>query len=173
MKGRDYYLTPSVRRRLKRPLGKVLLAPQLRSGWHLVEFTEAKLVITVGDRVTETLHALGRTPDVQVVDEMERRVKRASPSVPFAKQVRVENPRGTITHQAMTAISRSIRSRTRPVRVLVEGEEDLLAIPAVTKAPLGSIVYYGQPKVGVVMVGVDEEARVRARRTLRQMARHR
>ena len=55
----------------------------------------------------------------------------------------------------------------------VEGEEDLLAIPAVTKAPLGSIVYYGQPKVGVVMVAVDEEARLRAGRTLRQMARHR
>ncbi len=171
MKGRDYYLTPSVRRRLKRPLGRLLLAPQLKSGWHLLELTEAKLVITVGDRVTETLHAIGRTPDVQVVDEVERRVKRAAPRVPFAKQLQVRNPAGRITQRAIACIRSAVRSRKKPARVLVEGEEDLLAIPAVIEAPLGSLVYYGQPRVGVVSVNVDREAKLRARGTLRRMTR--
>lgn len=171
MKGRDYYLTPSVRRRLKRPLGRLLLAPQLKSGSHLVELTEAKLVITVGDRVTETLHAIGRTPDVQVVDRREMRVKRAAPRVPFARQFQVSNPAGRITQRSIVCVRSAVRSRRKPVRVLVEGEEDLLAIPAVIEAPLGSLVYYGQPRVGVVSVNVDREAKLRARGTLRRMTR--
>ncbi|MCS4539722.1 MAG: GTP-dependent dephospho-CoA kinase family protein [Thaumarchaeota archaeon] len=171
MKGRDYYLTPSVRRRLKKPLGRLLLAPQLRSRAHLLELAEAKLVITVGDRVTDTLHALGRTPDVQIVDGMERRIKRDAPHVPYVRQLLVKNRAGRITHQAMNCIRISVRSRQKPVRVLVEGEEDLLLIPAVIEAPLDSLAYYGQPKVGVILVGVDEEAKGRARKILGQMHR--
>ncbi|MGA2663701.1 MAG: DUF359 domain-containing protein [Nitrososphaerales archaeon] len=128
------------------------------------------LVVSVGDRVTETLHALGRTPDVQVVDRVERRVRRSAPDVPFATQIRARNPAGSITEGAVVAVGRAIGGR-KPARVLVDGEEDLLAIPAIESAPLGATVYYGQPGVGVVLVVVDERARRSASRIMASMGR--
>jgi len=129
------------------------------------------LVVSVGDRVTETLHGLGRTPDVQVVDRVERRVRRRAPDVPFASQVRASNPAGSITEEAVLAVGRAIGGRRKPARVLVDGEEDLLAIPAIASAPHGSTVYYGQPGVGVVLVTVDERARRSAGRIMASMGR--
>ena len=44
----------------------------------------------------------------------------------------------------------------RRTRVLVEGEEDLLTLAAVLCAPLGSLVVYGQPREGIVVIKVTE-----------------
>ena len=41
--------------------------------------------------------------------------------------------------------------------MIVKGEEDLLALPAILFAPLNSVVLYGQIDLGVVMVEVTEE----------------
>jgi GTP-dependent dephospho-CoA kinase len=127
-------------------------------------------VISVGDRVTESLQALGRTPDVQVVDEVERRVKRGAPDAPFVRLLRAANPAGTITLGAIEAV-RSALEGEKPARVLIEGEEDLLAIPAIEAAPLGSTLYYGQPGEGVVVVRVDRRAKASVDLTLSKMER--
>ncbi len=111
--------------------------------------------------MTETLQALGRTPDVQVVDEVERRVRRTPPEVPFVRLLRASNPAGTITAEAIVALENALLGE-KPARVLIDGEEDLLAIPAIEAAPLGSLLYYGQPGEGVVMVVVDERAKLSA-----------
>ena len=126
-------------------------------------------MITVGDRVTETMDRLGRTPDVQVVDEVERRVRRVPPEVAYARLLKAKNPAGTITKEAMAAIDGAV-SGPLPSRVLVEGEEDLLVIPAIKAAPVGATIYYGQPGKGVVLVVVDERAKASAERLLASMA---
>ena len=46
--------------------------------------------------------------------------------------------------------------------MIVEGEEDLLTLPVVAYAPVGSVVYYGQPGIaysvpGKPYVGLDAE----------------
>jgi len=43
--------------------------------------------------------------------------------------------------------------------VLVEGEEDLLTIVAVLCAPEGSVVLYGQPGEGAVLIEVNRAAK--------------
>ncbi len=114
------------------------------------------------------MHELGRTPDVQVVDQVERRVRRSAPDVPYVTLFRAANPAGVITSEAIRAIELAFASE-KPSRVLIEGEEDLLALPAVDSAPLGSSLYYGQPGVGVVLVRVDERAKASVDRRMTAM----
>jgi uncharacterized protein (UPF0218 family) len=157
-----YVITPALRRKLKKPVGKLYRTNQLKRPPFLRALRTSPFVISVGDRVTETLEALGRTPDVQVVDEVERRVKRLPPEAPYVRLVRASNPAGTITAEAIEALRNALGGE-KPVRVLIEGEEDLLAIPAIEAAPTGASLYYGQPGDGVVMVMVDERARSSAK----------
>ncbi len=112
--------------------------------------------------MTETLQALGRTPDVQLIDEVERRARRMPPEAPYVRLVRASNPAGTITAEAIGAVKNALEGE-KPARVLINGEEDLLAIPAIEAAPIGSSLYYGQPGEGVVMVTIDERAKSSAK----------
>ena len=106
---------------------------------------------------------------MQVVDGRERRVERKMPDVHYSRLIRVRNPAGTITNEALDGIAQAVKERDGSVRVVVEGEEDLLAIAAVAAAPIGSNIYYGQPLVGVVLVRVDTAARRRNGEILKEM----
>ena len=51
---------------------------------------------------------------------------------------------------------------TPPVRITVFGEEDLLVLPVCIHAPDNSIVLYGQPNEGLVLVEITTEIRNKA-----------
>lgn len=91
----DYILTPSLRRKLKNPLGRFFRSSDVRGEDFLTLVTGALLVVTVGDRVTETLQeTTGRSPDVFVVDGMERRSAREIPGWLTARPSRPRTLRG-------------------------------------------------------------------------------
>ena len=165
---RVFRLPEELRPKLAKPLGRLFTGAEVNGA----EFGElvrgAPMVITVGDRVTETLEDSGRTPDVQVVDGVERRGRRDLPKVPYARLVKVKNPAGTLTLGAISGLRKALEGK-KPVRVLVDGEEDLVAIVAVAMAPASAVVFYGQPKVGVVAVKADARSRSRSRDILAEM----
>ena len=99
---------------------------------------------------------------------MERRQAREAPDVPYSRLLKARNPAGSITSEAIVAVRKALKGK-KPVRVLVDGEEDLLAIPVVEAAPLGSVLHYGQPGVGVVVVSVDARAKASVARTMSAM----
>ena len=88
--------------------------------------------------------------------------------MPYVRLVRASNPAGSITAEAIEAVRNALGGE-KPARVLIEGEEDLLAIPAIEAAPPGASLYYGQPGEGVVMVLVDERARSSAKAIIAAM----
>jgi GTP-dependent dephospho-CoA kinase len=166
----DYILTPNLRRKLKKPLGRLFPSVDVRGDEFLTLVTRSSLVVTVGDRVTETLQEItGRSPDVFVVDGMERRSAREVPRVAHGVTLKAKNPAGRITKAARSAI-KSAFAGEKPVMVLIDGEEDLLTVPAVIEAPLGAVVFYGQPTEGVVAVEVDERSKASAREILKRMS---
>lgn len=67
----------------------------------------------------------------------------------------IQNPAGSITTSAVAALSNAIHA-SHPSYIKVEGEEDLVAVAAILVAPLGSLVYYGQPKQGMVEMQASE-----------------
>jgi GTP-dependent dephospho-CoA kinase len=156
-----YNLPEDLRATLAKPLGRLFTVEELGGREFRELVMDSSFVVSVGDRVTETLGAMGRPPDVQIVDGMERRKKRTPPEMPYARLIEVENPAGTLTEEAIEGV-RSAVSGTKPVRVLVDGEEDLVAIPAIAFAPESTIVFYGQPGEGIVAVKADLRAKARS-----------
>ena len=149
-------------------MGKVYDAGQAKGPAFARLAKRSPMVITVGDRVADTLEAAGRTPDVHVVDGIERRSRRELPDVPYVRLVKVKNPAGTLTSAAIEGMRKALKGKT-PARVLVDGEEDLMAMLAIAMAPMGAVVFYGQPKVGVVAVKVGAASRARDRAILAEM----
>ena len=164
-----YPLPKDLRERLGKPLGELFKADELAGERFQSTIRETNFVITVGDRVTETIYEAGRIPEIQVVDLKERRVERDAPDVPYRQLLRARNPAGTVTADAIKKLTRAFKMKERPVRLQIEGEEDLLALPVAAMAPMGSVFLYGQPKVGVVLVRVDERGRSSAKKMLESM----
>jgi uncharacterized protein (UPF0218 family) len=165
---RVFRLPEGMRQNLARPLGRVFREEEVESPEFERLVNESPMVVTVGDRVTDTIGALGRTPDVQVVDGVERRKRREPPNVPYSRLVEVENPAGTLTREAIDGMRKAFRG-SKPVRVLVEGEEDLMTMLAVAMAPVSTVVFYGQPGEGVVAIRADGVAKTRNREILAKM----
>ncbi len=157
-----------LKERVRKPLGRLIPGTPRETSSVLPDELRrvSGKVIAVGDRVSRELSALGCKVDVYIVDD---RIERQSVE-PFAKwgavELFCENEPGTISEEAYTAVRDAV-NMDGPVVVRVKGEEDLLALVAIIEAPLGSLVVYGQPQVGVVLVDVDEDAKQNAVSILR------
>jgi uncharacterized protein (UPF0218 family) len=84
------------------------------------------------------------------------------------KTVRVNNPAATLTKALIDLISESLQSDEH-VKIVVEGEEDLATLPAILYAPLGSVVVYGQPNEGSVLVDVTPERKLHIEEFMKRM----
>ncbi len=165
---RVFHLPEELRPKLARPLGRVFSGEEA-NGPELQKLArEAPMVVTVGDRATDTLGGLGRTPEVQVIDGIERRQKREPPNVSYARLVKVRNPAGALTLEAIKGMRQAFNGK-KPVRVQVQGEEDLITMLAIAMAPVSAVVFYGQPGVGVVAVKANAFAKSRNRAILAKM----
>lgn len=146
---------------LKQPFGILISDKNVTKQKVAVTLKAAKKIIAVGDATTERLVSFGITPDVAIVDGKERRSKRDMPSYP-AKELECENPAGTISKESVKVLQDAIKAKP-PVRVLVKGEEDMLALPVFTMAPEGSAVLYGQPLEGLVVVKITRAKQKQAK----------
>lgn len=149
-------LTPDLRRRLKKPLGEVVtgrveeVRRRLRERWK----ESPPRVIAVGDAVSRFTSQHGIPVDVRIIDYREMR-GRAPPHPMKARYAfTLKNPAGTISSKAWRVVSQAISQGDSLISV--EGEEDLLALVAVREAPPGSLVLYGQPHQGIVVIEVNE-----------------
>ncbi|HIP74963.1 MAG TPA: DUF359 domain-containing protein [Thermococcus paralvinellae] len=171
---REFYfkLPLSLRNDLKKPLGE-LVKGELPSPYILAKekLREAPYLITVGDVVTENVLKLGIKPSVAVYDHKTERNEYNPEIESNAVILTARNPPGTITKALLNAIRKSIELAKRGMKVHIKvcGEEDLAAIPAVLYAPLDSLVIYGQPKEGIVLIKVTPECKRRCAEILRKM----
>ena len=99
----------------------------------------AKRIIAVGDATTERLISFNITPDIAVIDGVERRALRVRSINYHAKQMLCTNPAGTISKGAVEVLQSALETSS-PVTIKVEGEEDMLALPLFFMAPKGSVV---------------------------------
>jgi uncharacterized protein (UPF0218 family) len=154
-------LTAALRAELKKPMGTVLAKPTWRGKF-----------VTVGDECSFLAAKAKAKPLLMVYDNRIMRKetcdeKRLAIEGMPGKKLVVVNSAGTITEEAELAISLALGSP--PAKIEVDGEEDLLVLPCVARAPLGSAVYYGQPKRGIVKIIVSEATRKRVKKIMLSM----
>lgn len=161
-------LPDSLRNQLKIPLGVLLPESQVNKENIQNHLSENSYVITVGDRTTEKMIHFDLIPSLQIIDGLEKRQQREPPKLEGTTELNVDNPAAQITAQSIEIIKQSFTLKS-PVRLLVNGEEDLLVIPVCIFAPEHSVVLYGQPNQGLVIVKITPEIRNKTQRLLESM----
>lgn len=158
-------LPDSIRTQFKNPLG-VLLPEEIADKEHILEhLSDDSYIITVGDRTTEKMIDFGIIPSLQIIDGIEKREKRDSINLENATELLVDNPPAEITDSSIEIIKKAFAMNST-VRIMVNGEEDLLVIPACLYAPENAVVFYGQPNEGLVIVQVTTEIRNKTQKLL-------
>ncbi len=156
-------LTAELRGLLKTPLGPVM--DNEEAVLAVKQYVER--LITVGDICSYELIMRGIVPHVSIYDGRSLRQGVNHNIVElierhYAKKHHVKNERGTINEDAIAVIERALADAQNSC-IMVDGEEDLLALVAIMKGREGDIVVYGQPNAGAVFVKVDAEVKRKAK----------
>jgi len=166
-------LTPTLREELKVPLGLLIQGSfdkTMKTLKELIEKQKPSKIISVGDAVSNSMMRHGVSPQILIVDNKVMREPIRPIPVDADQTLHVKNPAGTLAEEAWAVINEALRGKGR-TRVLVDGEEDLLTLVAVLCAPENSLVVYGQPHEGIVVVKVTEKTREMVRRIVDSMER--
>lgn len=153
---KTYRISGKIRVKLKQPLGELVVGnPDETMNYLKRELAKKRptKLFAIGDCITLNLIKFGIEADLYIVDNKIMRKKIQPISMEQIKTIKVKNPPGTITPEAFEAVRKGINSSS-VTRILVDGEEDLLTLPAIKFAPMGTLIIYGQPEVGIVMVKV-------------------
>lgn len=157
-----------LRNELSQPFGQVLTGDRVLASF---QRHRGGAIISVGDQTTKTLLDAGITPQLMIIDnKVNRRVfdelKPIIKSRGFVIQ-RVKSGPGFIASEAVEYINTWANDNAHNPRVLeVDGEEDLLVLPVARYAPLGTVLYYGQPGTGVVEVVINQQIKERVQAIL-------
>jgi uncharacterized protein (UPF0218 family) len=166
-----YTVTPELRVRFKKPFGELIqgsYSQTMAAVGEIMSREMPSMLISVGDRVSRNLAEFHMNPKLSIIDNRCMR-KSIKPQESTAKHVvHVSNPKGTITEEAIAAISAAFEA-DKQFQIIVEGEEDLLTLVVVLYAPEKSLVVYGQPREGIVVVRVTSEKKAEAKDFLKAM----
>ena len=158
-------LPDSFRTQFKTPLGTLLPIGQDTKENIEKYLSNNPYIITVGDQTTEKMINFGLIPSLQIIDGFEKRQKRDLPKLGGATELKIDNPATEITLESIEMIKKAF-TMSSPVRITIFGEEDLLVLPVCLYAPDNSIVLYGQPNEGLVLVEITTEIRNKAQTLL-------
>jgi uncharacterized protein (UPF0218 family) len=164
-------LQQALRPELKEPMGPI--------------YTDAEALLTdagtpivaVGDIVTYHLTTADHTPAVALVDGRTKRaavedhIKDAIDGDRFDNEIEVANPPATLSAALLSGLDEALSNAAagETTVVVVDGEEDLAALPAIATAPEDGSVVYGQPDEGMVLVDAGGEARATVTDLLERM----
>ena len=170
----EYIFPEALRREVKSPIGRLLKDSEVRKKDLEFYFGKSNLTVCVGDRTTERMNEFGLLSSLEIIDTIERRVHRPPPKLVSADQpvLRALNRPGTISSDALLKLGQSLdlilQNKQKTIRLVIDGEEDLLVLPVVAFFPTGTVVFYGQPGEGLVIIDSKDSAE-NAKRMLLQL----
>lgn len=154
----DFEFTEVQKQGFKDPWGEIVEIPAQSS---------SDLIAVVGDRCSENFLQNAWKYHFLLYDLLEQRQPNSGNMVPMLTPHEVlANPSGGISSQVVAHLQKQIkiftRGNTDNHHLCIEGEEDLLAVALFLLLPLKSLVYYGQPGIGMIEVKVSEDVKEKA-----------
>jgi pantetheine-phosphate adenylyltransferase len=169
---KEITMPESLRKILQKPLGKIFKDEKLLL--RCIDTSKHTLIIAIGDIIVDSLLKTGIDPDVKVIDFKSRRKPIKTDALikdSLNKDCLYLNKPGTINLKTAEVIKEKIKSaiyKKEKSWIVVEGEEDLLALPAILFAPLGSLVLYGHWEHGIIAVEIDEKIKEKVRKIIKK-----
>ncbi len=160
--------TPSQREILSAPLGDLVEARPEEAVRILRERylgSSEGISFSVGDVVTQTLIKGEVSFQAAIIDLRIQRKKADFETERFRRKFFLRNPAGHINTAAWSVLKTAMTEGPNSL-VLVEGEEDLLAAVAIDVSEEGTLVIYGQPAKGMVVIRIQPEIKKRIRELL-------
>lgn len=153
----DYILTEKQKDELKHPMGRLCSPKEIRD---VVKKLQPFQTAVVGDASISTLIDLQIPFNYGVFDEQTQR----HPALPFSRNETITlfeavNLPGQISSKAVKVLQEMLHQEYGFLKV--EGEEDLLVLPLLLLMPLDSLILYGQPNLGIVVVDTSVENKKR------------
>ncbi|OLS24403.1 MAG: hypothetical protein HeimC3_20000 [Candidatus Heimdallarchaeota archaeon LC_3] len=170
-------LPDSLRNKLAEPFGILYgeenkISPEKQLQPLLAKFEN--IIVSVGDVVTDSLLSIDIFPNFGIIDYNTLRGEYKGSDFTDYKKFKITNPPATITYNSWKTIKNLYKSFKEDIKsrkndlfshskkintiiVVVDGEEDLLVIPCIIEAPIGSLILYGQPNKGIIVITVSEE----------------
>ena len=153
---------------MKKPMGELLSAEALEKKLE----SKKGMLVAVGDACAAELILKGRKPAVVVYDGIIMRApagKEVADAIASfeGKELKVKNEAGYISDELVNAVKRALEGKA--AKIFVDGEEDLAALVVMMFAEDETLIVYGQPNEGVVLIESREETRNKARRIYNKM----
>jgi hypothetical protein len=159
---KTYILPEEIKSKLRKIWGEAIFGKKKEVKRKFKEFLKKgkiKKIITVGDYCSLNLPS-----DVKIFDGKIRRRKIKLPPKFVGKVLKSKNPAGMIKKEVWRKTKKAIKENKN---LFVEGEEDLLVIPAVLLAPKNSLVVYGFPKKGICVIKIDRKMKKKIKKLLK------
>lgn len=146
------------REKLKQPHGDTVQEEQLIEELKKRDYGK---VIAVGDRVSTDIAESEVDADLSIVDGSIQREEVGEEhfnDIAADRNFKTENPQGKITEDAWRTVRKASALKCS-TKIIVEGEEDLLALPALLFAPEDAVVVYGHWREGAVLMEASNQNR--------------
>ncbi len=155
------FLLPSkLRLKLKKPLGLTIIGKRwlvVKKYQKFIQKNKFKKIITIGDVCSATLFS-----HVKIFDA---KIKRRKIKKKFKFSFCLINPASTIQKTVWPIMKKAFKNNKN---IFVVGEEDLLTIPSVLLAPKNSLVVYGLPNKGIVLIRTSKRTKKRFKNLLKK-----
>lgn len=159
-------LTQNVREKLRKSYGKVVRSQDLS------KIPKNSTIFAIGDLTVYNLLKHKYKPKICIIDYRIRRNKINTKihlffDKNFANIKTIRNPPGIISYELVQSIKDAIRKRGNSV-IVVEGEEDIAALPCAYFAPEDTILTYGLPSKGIALVKINDNIKKQAKSLLKE-----
>lgn len=171
-KKEEIFMPESLRKELRKPLGKVFKTTNQVVRY--IKSTKPLMVIAVGDVIVDSLLKSGIDPNIKIIDfRSQKKLYQYQGSDPDKGPTLINKP-ATINLKTSEIIKIFIKNflvnkgKIYNNWIVIDGEEDLLTLPAILFAPLGSLVLYGHWQYGAIGIYVNEKAKNKSKFLLNQ-----
>jgi len=157
---KTYFLPEGLKKELRKIWGAPIFGKKkevFKKFKILCQKKKFKKIITVGDYCSMNLPSNIRIFDGKI---KRKKVKKLLPYFLIC-----QNPAGTIQKEVWPIIKKAIKERKN---IFVDGEEDLLVIPAVLLSGKNTAVIYGFPKKGVCLIEVNQKTKNQIKNLLKK-----